>query len=64
MKAVWVGDSEMPLGQGWTAPYVCHSSERLVVARTEIYMDLNVLFESLKDSQQLRASNTEVRFLL
>ncbi len=50
MKAVWVVDPEMPLGQVWTAPYVCHSSERLMVAGTEIYLDLNVLFESLKDS--------------
>jgi Uma2 family endonuclease len=50
VKAVWVIDPDTPVGQVWTAPYVCHSSNVLKVEGTAIYLDLTALFESLKES--------------
>lgn len=50
VAAVWVIDPETPVGQIWTAPYVCKSDTTLVVEGTPIYLELPVLFESLKNS--------------
>jgi Uma2 family endonuclease len=50
VQAVWVIDPDTPVGQVWTAPYVCHSSDVLKVDGTPISLDLTTLFQSLKAS--------------
>ena len=50
VSAVWIVDPESPVGQVWTAPYVCTMSDTLTVAGTEIHLKLADLFTALKQS--------------
>ncbi len=50
VKSVWIIDPETTMGQVWTAPYTCHTSDTLTVQDTPITLHLPALFASLKNS--------------
>lgn len=50
VRSVWIVDPEEPLGQMWTAPFLCTTARTLTVAGTEIHVELEQLFASFKNS--------------
>jgi Uma2 family endonuclease len=50
VKAVWIIDPENAIGQMWTPPLLCTAGTILTVAGTDIRLDIDTLFASLKNS--------------
>ncbi len=50
VNAVWIIDPENAIGQMWTRPLLCTAGRILTVAGTDIRLDIDTLFASLKNS--------------